>query len=216
MNPFSFICVQRSMGWVRSVVCLSIFVASVFAQTGDSTITAAAGPPSLVEKWNLFENETFAPMTLGAGAFNAIVSQATDSTPLYGREVLPGYPQRFGSAVGDIVSQNFFGDFLLASAFHEDTRYVRRGPGYRLLPRIAYAISRSVVTRTDDGGSTFNFSNVGGTAMSAALSNVYYPAASRNAHAATVNWATGVAGSGFANLLPEFWPDFHAWFKRHL
>jgi hypothetical protein len=29
--------------------------------------------------------------------------------------------------------------------------------------------------------------------MSAALSNAYYPAASRNAHAATVNWATGVS-----------------------
>lgn len=205
------------MGWLRLAVYLSIvFTASVFAQTGDSTSTAAAAPPSLVEKWNLFESETFAPLTLEAGAFNAAVSQITNSTPVYGREVFPGYPKRFGSAVGDIASQNFFGDFLLASAFHEDTRYVRRGPGYKLLPRIAYAISRSVVTRTDSGGSTFNFSNVGGTAMSAALSNAYYPDASRNAHAATVNWVTGVAGSGFANLLPEFLPDFHAWVKRHL
>ena len=54
---------------------------------------------------------------LGAGAFNAAISQATDSTPLYGREVWPAYPERFGSAVGDIVSQNFFGDFFLATAF---------------------------------------------------------------------------------------------------
>jgi hypothetical protein len=39
-------------------------------------------------------------MTLGAGTFNAAVSQATDSTPLYGREFFPGYPQCFGSARG--------------------------------------------------------------------------------------------------------------------
>jgi hypothetical protein len=67
----------------------------------------------------LFEKETLAPLTLGAGAFSAAVSQVTQSTPLYGREVWPAYPKRFGSAVGDIVSQNLFGDFLLASAFHE-------------------------------------------------------------------------------------------------
>ncbi len=159
--------------------------------------------------------ETFAPLTLEAGAFNAAVSQVTDSTPLYGREFFPSYPARFGSAVGDIISQNFFGDFVLASAFHEDTRYIRRGPSHRLLPRIFYAVSRSVVTRTDSGDPTLNYSNVLGTAMSAALSNAYYPPESRNAHAATVNWVTGVAGAGMANLLPEFWPDFHAWVTRH-
>ena len=68
------------------------------------------------------------PMTIGAGAFNAAISQVTDSTPLYGREFWPAYPERYGAAVGDIASQNFFGDFLLASVFHEDTRYVRREP----------------------------------------------------------------------------------------
>ena len=184
----------------------------VLAQTSEGPLT----PPSPSEKWNLFENETFAPMTLGAGAFNAAVSQATNSTPLYGRAIWPGYPERFVSAVGDIMSQNFFGDFLLASAFHEDTRYIRRGPEHKLWRRVAYAISRSVITRNDSGDATFNGSNVLGTAMSAALSNAYYPPASRTARAAEVNWGTGVAGSGFANLLPEFWPDFHAWIRRHL
>jgi len=155
-------------------------------------------------------------MTLGAGALSAVLSQATDSTPLYGREVWPAYPERFGSAVGDIVSQNFFSDFLLASALHEDTRYIRRSPAHRLWSRVAYAVSRSVVVRTDLGEATFNCSNVVGTAMSAALSNAYYPAASRTVSATAVNWGTSVAGSGLANLMPEFWPDFHAWIKRHL
>ena len=186
------------------------------AQTSDSGAPAPLPAPSVAEKWNKFETETFVPLTLAAGAFNAGISQATDSTPLYGREFFPGYPARFGSAVGDLISQNFFGDFLLASAFHEDTRYIRRSPSHRFWSRIAYAISRSVVTSSDSGAPTFNWSNVVGTAMSAALSNAYYPDESRTARAASVNWATGVAGSGLANLLPEFLPDFRAWAKRHL
>jgi len=201
----------------RGFLLFLIALTPTLAQTLDQSLTAAAvPPPSLSEKWSLFEHETFAPMTLGAGAFNAGVSQATRSAPLYGRSLWPAYPKRFGAAIGDISSQNFFGDFLLASAFHEDTRYRRRGPAHKLWPRIRYAISRSIVTRTDSGEATFNASNVLGTAMSAALSNAYYPPASRTASVAAVNWGTGIAGGGLANLLPEFGPDFHAWVKRHL
>lgn len=188
----------------------------ILAQTSDSFTASRLSAPTVAEKWSLFETETFAPFTLGAGAFDAAVSQAAHSTPLYGRALWPAYPERFGAAMGDIVTQNFFGDFLLASALHEDTRYIRRGPEHRLLPRFWYAISRSVVTRTDAGQATFNWSNVAGTAMSAALSNAYYPPASRTAGAAAVNWGTNVAGAGLANLLPEFWPDFHEWIGRRL
>lgn len=213
------------MQWLAfGLLGLVALAPAAFGQAAESGPTSSSdsvatsnnlAAPSVAEKWQYFETETFAPLTLGAGAFNALVSQAANSTPLYGSGLWPAYPDRFGAAVGDIVSQNFFGDFLLASAFHEDTRYVRLGPGHKLLPRIFHAISRSVITRTDSGGLTFNASNVAGTAMSAALSNAYYPPASRNADAAAVNWATDVAGSGFAHLLPEFWPDFHAWLKRH-
>jgi len=83
--------------------------------------------------------------------------------------------QRFGASVADIVSQNFWGDFVLASALHEDTRYRRIGESRKLWPRVGYAISRSIVTRADSGEATFNRSNVVGTAMSAGLSSAYYP-----------------------------------------
>ena len=191
------------------------FASCISAQSSDESFAPVGlPPPSVAEKWNHFATETFAPLTIGSAAFNATVSQITNSTPEYGRALWPAYPERFGSAIGDIMSQNFFGDFLLASALHEDTRYFRRGSEHRLLSRIAYAISRSLITRTDSGAATFNWSNVAGTAMSAGLSNAYYPAASRTASAATMNWATSVTGSGLANLLPEFWPDVHDWAKR--
>jgi hypothetical protein len=170
-------------------------------------------PLSTGDKWDRFAKETFAPFTVGAGAFNATVSQLTRSTPLYGRH-WDAYPKRFGASVADIASQNFFGDYVLASAFHEDPRYFRMGPSHKLWPRIGHAIGHSIITRTDSGQTTFNFSNVAGTAMSAGLSNAYYPGPSQTAAVAAANWGTSVAGSGLANLMPEFWPDFSGWVKR--
>jgi hypothetical protein len=195
-----------------------VFIALVLrALAQDAPPPVAPAPtlaaPSLDEKWDHFIGETFAPFTLGAGALNAAVSQVTRSAPLYGRH-WKAYPKRFGASVGDIVSQNFFGDFLLASAFHEDTRYVREGPSHPLRRRVEYAISRAVVTHKDSGEPTFNWANVLGTAMSAGLSNAYYPPISRTPRETMINWSTSVAGSGMANLMPEFWPDFRQWIKR--
>jgi len=204
--------------WILAIVSLATWPLATWAQdpasaAGDPLLSA----PSTAEKWDLFVHETVTPFTVGAGAFNATVSQLTHSTPLYGKHPWPwAYPKRFGASVGDIVSQNFFGDFLLASALHEDTRYVRRGPTHGRWNRIGYAISRAIITRTDDGGQTFNYANVAGTAMSAGLSNAYYPPASRKLSATMTNWSTSVAGSGLVNLMPEFLPDVKAWLKRRM
>ena len=198
--------------WI--VVALAGSVLAQDSESGQGAATAPTSAESVEDKWDYFIHETAAPFTLGAGAFNAAVSQATHSAPLYGRD-WNAYPERFGASIGDIASQNFFGDFVLASAFHEDTRYVREGPSHGLWPRIGYALSRAVVTRKDDNdGETFNWANVLGTGMSAGLSNAYYPPASRTLHETMINWGTSLAGSGLANLAPEFWQDFHGWLKR--
>jgi hypothetical protein len=185
------------------------------SQPAQGTAATSTTAESVGNNWDYFVHETVTPFTLGAGAFNAAVSQATRSAPLYGRHWI-AYPKRFGASIGDIVSQNFFGDFVLASAFHENTRYVREGPSHGFWPRIGYAVSRAVVTRKDNGGETFNYANVLGTGMSAGLSNAYYPPASRTLHETMTNWGTSLAGSGLANLMPEFWEDFHGWLKRRL
>jgi hypothetical protein len=172
-------------------------------------------PLSISGKWHNFVAETVSPLTLGGGVFNGGLSHLTNSDPRYGTNSV-AFAQRFGASIADIATQNFFGDFLLASAFHEDPRYVRKGAPYSKLSRFAYAVSRAVVIRTDSGGRSFNWSNVLGTAMSAGLSNAYYPPPSRTGGAMMIHFATSVAGAGFANLAPEFWPDFKKKvFKRH-
>ncbi len=186
---------------------------------GDAqTVQDAAAPSGLVtvdQKWQFFVQETFAPFTIVASAATAGESQATNTDPKYGVGGI-AMAKRFGAASVDNVTQNFFSDFVMASAFHEDNKYRRRGEKYGFWSRVGYAISRAVVTRTDTGGSTVNWSNFTGTALSVGLSNAYYPMRSRNLNATAINWGTSSAGVGFGNLAPEFLPDFKRWCKRHL
>jgi hypothetical protein len=193
------------------------------AQTTTTQNTPAQSPPvlpapSVSEKWHFFLSETLTPMILVSAVPDATISQLMRFAPLYGRRFWrkAAFPKRLGANVGDQVSGDFFSDFVLASAFHEDTRYVPKGPSHGMWSRIGYAISRAVVTRTDSGDATFNWARVVGGAMSAALSNEYYPAMSRTASIGAVNWGTGVAGAGFSNLMPEFGPDVGHWMKKHL
>src|ERR1700691_5330447 len=180
--------------------------------------TTTLSQPSVSEKWNFFVSETINPLILVAAGSGAVASQLTRSAPLYGKHFWrkDAFLKRFGATVGDNVSQNFIADFVLASTFHEDTRYVRKGPSRRMWPRIGYAISRAVITRTDSGAATFNWSNVVGSAMSAGLSNAYYPPGSRTAAVGAVNWGTNIAGAGLTKLMPEFGSDVGHWMKRHL
>lgn len=164
------------------------------------------GSMSMSQKWKNFVSETASPLTFGAGIFNGGTSFLTNTDPKYGRN-FGGLGQDVGASIADIATQNVFADFLLASAFHEDPRYFRLGPSHCVMARAAYAISRTLIARTDSGGTSFNWSNVLGTGMSAGLSNAYYPPASRGAHSTFVHFGLSVMGTGLAKLAPEFWPD---------
>jgi hypothetical protein len=165
-------------------------------------------PLSVKQKFALFAKETFDPFTGAAAAAGAALSQIDNDDPKYGRGAGP-YAQRFGAAVADITTQNFFSDAVLASLLHEDPRYFRRGPEFGVWYRVGYALSRVVVTRTDAGGERFNYSGVGGIGMGIALSNAYYPDASVSGKEVASRFATSFAANALGNLLPEFWPDFH-------
>lgn len=214
--PVAALYAQEVCGTASSRSSASAQTGKPRSQPGGSSRQAPAiSPLSAAGKWRNFLAETISPLTLGAGVFNGGFSQLTNSDPRYGRNS-EAFAQRFGASLADIATQNFFGDFLLASAFHEDPRYFPKGAPYSKLSRFRYAISRAIVIRTDAGGNSFNWSNVLGTAMSAGLSNAYYPPPSRTGGAMLIHFATGVAGAGFANLAPEFWPDVkRKVFKRH-
>jgi hypothetical protein len=171
-------------------------------------------PLTVKQKFGLFAKESFDPFTFTAAAVGAALSQADNDHPKYGRGAGP-YGERLGAAVADVTTQNFFSDAVLASLLHEDPRYFRRGPEYRFWPRVGYALSRVVVTRTDAGKTRFNNSGIFGMAMGIALSNAYYPNSSVSGNVVAVRLGTSLVSSALSNILPEFWPDIKQKFFHH-
>jgi hypothetical protein len=171
-------------------------------------------PLTVKQKFALFAKETFDPFTFAESAAGAGISQIHNGDPVYGYGA-GAYADRFGAAFADVATQNFFADALLASWFHEDPRYFRRGPEFGFWYRVGYAISRVVVTRTDSGRNRFNFSGILGMSLGIGLSNAYYPDPSVNGPEVASRFGTSLAASAVGNLLPEFWPDIHDKLFRH-
>jgi len=171
-------------------------------------------PLTFGQKFMLFAKQTYDPVTILSAAAGAGLSQAQNGDPKYGTGG-GAYAQRFGAAMADISSQNFFGGVLLAQAFHEDPRYFRRGPQYGKWNRLGYAVSRVVITRTDRGTDRFNYSGILGMSMGIALSNAYYPDASVNGTEVASRFGTSLLASALYNILPEFWPDIRQKLLHH-
>ena len=167
---------------------------------------SVVAPMTVRQKWQLFLKESTDPFTVAGALAGASVSQIGRSVPDYGADK-EAYAERFGAAVADVTTQNFFSDALLAPLLHEDPRYFREGPENGILHRIGYSLSRLVITRSDAGRMTFNMSGMVGTAMGIALSNAYYPDRNVNGSVVAGRFLSSYVGGAVSNLLPEFWPD---------
>jgi len=117
-----------------------------------------------------------------------------------------GYSRYYWRAFVDQASGSFFTDGLVPAVTHEDPRYYTLGHG-GFFRRARYALSRVVVTKTDSGGRSFNFSEIVGNGMEAGLSNLYYPPEERSLHNTAMNWLAQLEAASINNIVREFWPD---------
>ena len=148
---------------------------------------------------------TYSAQTFLAAGFNALEGQAMNDNPRY-ENGIEGLGQRFGVELATSESGVLFQGFLFPVLFHQDPRYFRN-PESPFLKRAWYAISRVLVTRSDDGRETFNASEVMGVTASQFLSNVYVPGQRQGVGPTSGRIAfTIVRDAGF-NLFNEFWPD---------
>jgi hypothetical protein len=134
------------------------------------------------------------------------ISQAENSEPGYGQGA-EGYGKRFGAAFADGTIENFLTGAILPSVLHQDPRFFQESDG-TFLHRTGYAISRIFVTRTDSGHQQFNFSEIFGSAASAAISTYsYHPSADRTLPNTASVWGTQVGYDTATYVVKEFWPD---------
>ncbi len=129
-----------------------------------------------------------------------------DGAPNYGTN-LGAYGQRLGAAALRGYSEEVLGTSILSPLLHEDPRFFRMGPRRGIAARTLYAVTRTVVTRDDNGGQTLNLSLLGGNLTGAALTNAYYPAANRSAGQTLRTFGGSMGGAAFGFVADEFLPD---------
>jgi hypothetical protein len=168
------------------------------------SIATSKGPLSSKQKFELFADESVAPSRFISSAAGAGIGQARNSLAGYGQG-MGGYGKRFGSSMATAASTNFFGTYVIASALHRDPRYfvtLRGGAGHRL----AYALSRIVVSRTDDGRNAANWPGILGPLLAESLANIYLPVKEQTAGATFQRYGMRVGLYTASNALREYWP----------
>ena len=139
-------------------------------------------------------------------------AMATRSDPELGTGI-KGYGRYYWRTFADGISGTFFTEAIVPSLTHEDPRYFTLGHG-GFFRRFGYALSRTVVTKTDSGGLSFNWSEVGGNALEAALSNAYYPPEERGWRQTARDWGQQMESAVLNNIVKEFWPDIRHFIFR--
>jgi len=130
-------------------------------------------------------------------------AQVTNGTPNYGTDT-GAYGQRLGAAALRGYSEEMLGTSVLAPILHEDPRYYKMGNRHNVAVRTAYAVTRTIITRNDDGHLTPNFSLVCGNLAGATLTNAYYPDFNRGFNQTLKTFEGSMGGAAFSFFADEF------------
>jgi len=143
------------------------------------------------------------PFPFVSSAVVAGVEQAENTLPGYGSG--PGaYGKRYGATYANFASATLLRDGLFPAVFHQDPRYYYRGKGTKT-SRVLYALSTAVIVKGDNGKNEFAYASILGNFSAGALTNLYYPAGSRNGLSTTLeNGGLATVGVGVGHVLQEF------------
>jgi hypothetical protein len=115
-----------------------------------------------------------------------------------------GYARRYAAAYAMVWTRAMLTQVALPTVFRQDPRYFYKGSG-GVGSRTAYALSRTVIRRGDDGRSQPNYSGILGSLAAGAVSNLYYPAEDRKGATLTLeNAALGLVAGAAGHLAQEF------------
>ena len=174
--------------------------------------TAVYTPITTRQKFIIASKDSFDyPLVILAGAL-AGLGQLGDQNPAFGQGVA-GFARRLGTSYADQAIGNMLTEGIFPAFLQEDPRYFRRGYGTRK-SRLVYALTRVLITRTDAGGTRFNFSEVLGNAAGVAISNSYYTEG-RTISNNVAKLGEEISTDAISQVLKEFWPDIKRKLFRH-
>lgn len=170
-------------------------------------------PLSVGQKFGVVARSSFDYVEYPWYALLAGISQAENSEPGYGQG-MEGYGKRYGAAFADGTIENFMTGAIYPSVLRQDPRFYQLGRG-GFLHRAGYAVSRIFITRSDSGAKEFNFSEILGSASSAAISTYsYHPSADKTLSNTASVWGTEVGYDTVTLVVKEFWPDIQRKFQK--
>ena len=178
------------------------------------TVEDAENIPPLTsgQKFKVVGRSLIDPSEFVLIGFVAGLGQASNSDPSYGQGA-EGYGKRYATAYADNAIENFMASAALPSLLHQDPRYYQLGHG-GFLKRAGHAIGRVVLTRSDSGRTQFNYSEVFGAGVAAAISTYsYHPAQDKNFRTVASVWGTQIEWDVGTYMIKEFWPDLRR--KHH-
>lgn len=164
--------------------------------------------PPLTDREKLLfslHEETRVATTLIPILSSGFYGNLTNSDPKYGTNA-DSFGERVGASALHQATSRLISDSFLPILLHEDPRYYRQAYG-SYGSRTDHALRRIFISQKDSGGQTFNFSDVLGRGMSAALTQAYYPDRSVSAAVVFRSWGVSLAALGGGNMFEEFWPD---------
>jgi hypothetical protein len=177
----------------------------ILATRSDITIYPGqtAPPLSAHDKEVMGLKQSFTLFSLIGWTTSAAYTHLINGSPNYGTDSA-AFGERLGAAALRNTSQNIFGNVVFAPLFHEDPRYYKMGKGHNVAKRVAYATTRALITRADDGHATPNYSLIAGRVFGSALTNTYYPRTNCSFSQTAQTFGTSMGGAAIGYVVTEF------------
>jgi hypothetical protein len=170
-------------------------------------------PQPVKEKFKTAALDSFDYSSFIFAGIQAGIGQVTDAYPGF-HQGAAGYARYYWHTYADQTDENLWVEGLLPIVFHQDSRYYTLGHG-GVIKRGFYAVTRTVITRTDSGNESFNVSEILGAGVSASISSLYYPNQYQTWTKTGQRWLTNVLLDFGTFAAKEFWPDVnHAIFHQ--
>ena len=170
------------------------------------------GTLSAKTKFKLTARTMTDPVTVSVLAGIALLGQARNGDPTYGQG-FSGYDKRFATFYADTGIGTLMTSSVFPTVLHQDPRYFQLGQG-GFRRRLLHAAGSIFVARSDRGVLQFNYSQVVGNAVAAAISNTYHPETQRTLGNTLTVWGTDTLLNMLCNVAKEFWPDLRAKLHR--
>ena len=165
------------------------------------------------DKFEGWAHHTYSADMLLGTVFDTMILQATGAYRDYGGG-MEGFTKRYGTQLLSNEAGSLFGRWFFPTVLHQDPRYYPSRQT-NIFDRMAYAVSRTVITRSDNGNNVFNSSLILTLLFTSALANGYKPNYEESFPATMANTFAGLGAVAQVNLLNEFWPDLKTLFTTH-